>query len=110
MNVRATHLPQVPTQRGVSRPGLDVTVSDAGVRQLPPVNTAPVVEPVANVEPTSTPELAASLTTEEKAALTEHFAALPRTGVTGSGVYDPRGRTPRMSNEAQPGRLLDITG
>lgn len=110
MNVSASHLP-LPAQSGVIRRGLDVTVSDGGVHELARVSPAPAgVAPVPAVELTSTPELAASLSTVEKAALSERFATLPQTGVTGSGVYDPRGRTPRMSTEAQSGHLLDITG
>ncbi len=115
MNVSATRLAQVPAQGNVARRGLDVTVSDTGVHTRPasPAPAAAVAVPVVAtpvVEPTSTAELATSLSVGEKAALTERFAALPRNGVTGSGVYDPRGRTPTMPTATQQGHLLDITG
>ena len=100
MNIRDAHLPPVPAQTGVTHRRLDVTVSDNGVQQHPQV-AAPQTEPapvaaaaVPVVAPTSTPDSAAS----------------PHQGVSGPGVYDPRGRTSRMPVEAQNGRLLDITG
>ena len=115
MNVRAAQPPRIPAQ-GSTRPGFDVTVADDGVQQhsqaAPKMVTPPKVAAatsVRTVEPTSTPELSATLSIEEKGALAERFSTLPEQGLTGSGVYDPRGRTATLP-AAQHGRLLDITG
>ena len=95
MSIRAAHPPQIPAQPGVTYRRLDVTVSDQGVQQ--------------RVQVAAAPEPAASPSTRER-VLTEASATLPSQAVIGPGVYDPRGRTPRMPVEAQNGRLLDITG
>lgn len=110
MNVQATQPSRIPAQGAAQRRTLDVTVSDGGVQQRPQVT--PVAAPravSAPVAPTSTAQLAATLSSEEQAALTQRFANLPREGVT-SGVYDVRGRTPGQPSQAQQGRLLDVTG
>lgn len=105
MNVRATHLPHIPAPGG--RRSLDVTVSDGGIQQRPRV--VPVDPPPPAIAPTSTAALAATLSTEEQAALTQRFASLPTQGIT-SGVYDVRGRTPGQPTQTQQGSLLDVTG
>jgi hypothetical protein len=112
MNVRPTHLSGVAPRPAVER-RLDVTVTDAGIDRVArtPTQAAvrPAAAPVAPAEPTSTPDLGALLSTGEKEAIGERFAALPRQGVTGSGVYDVRGRTPTQAGPTSGG-LLDVTG
>jgi hypothetical protein len=112
MNVNATQMPRVPAQGAANHRGLDVTVSDGGVEKRAPLSRAADAAPVAATvtAPTSTLELAITLSTDEQSALTDRFASLPRAGVTSSGVYDPRGRTPKPPVQAQQGRFLDITG
>lgn len=106
-------LPTTPAAAATRR-SLDITVSDGGVdRATPPPTAAPRVAaaaaPPAPVEPTSTETVGQTLSVNEKEALTERFAGLPRTGVT-SGVYGPQGRTATLPMAQQQGSLLDITG
>lgn len=115
MNVRP-HEPQaLAPPRTTATRVFDATVNDDGVQvrrpSAPPVAAAPAApQPVAAPEPTSSAAIGATLTSPEKQAIEARFADLPRDGVTGTGVYTPRGRASQPPPEAYQGRLLDVTG